>query len=93
MLPCATVYLNINVFGYPAAFTQGNIGTDSATFGDMWLPQHSLAKTIGFRERYPLTVRMDSNRLFPVFTTVQLFNTADNLTSPALLGKNSFSAR
>ncbi len=82
-------YFNINAFAYPAAFTQGNIGTDAAVDGPTWWPQYSIAKTVSYRERYQLTVRLDADMLFPEYSVMDYINTAANITSPALFGKTA----
>ena len=90
--PNQNPYYNINAFAYPAAFTQGNIGTDSAVNGALWWPQYSMQKTVTYRERYQLTVRMDADMLFPEFSPMDYANTTPNLTtnpSAQLFGKTS----
>jgi len=76
-------YFNLKSFAYPAAFTPGNAGIGIARYGGVrW--QYSLTKTIAYRERYKLTVRMDANNLFPetqAFLCCNVNNTV-NLTSP-----------
>jgi hypothetical protein len=82
-------FFNLNAFAYPAAFTQGDAGIGIARYGGVWWPQYSLTKTIAYRERYKLTVRMDANNLFPethAFLCCNVNNTV-NLTSPQLFGK------
>jgi hypothetical protein len=82
-------YFNINTFAYPAAFMPGNAGIGIARYGGVWWPQYSLSKTIAYRERYKLTVRMDANNLFPethAFLCCNV-NNAVNLTSSQLFGK------
>jgi hypothetical protein len=81
-------FFNISAFSYPAAFTNGNAGIGIARYGGVWWPQYSLTKTIAYRERYRLTVRMDANNLFPethAFGTAT--NNVVNITSPQLFGK------
>jgi hypothetical protein len=82
-------YYNINAFAYPTAYSQGNVGTDAAVDGPVWWPQYSLAKTVAYRERYRLTVRMDADMLFPEFSTMDSANSAANITSPSLFGKTA----
>ncbi len=82
-------FFNLNAFSYPAPFTPGNAGVGIARYGGVWWPQYSLTKTIAYRERYKLTVRMDANNLFPethAFLCCNVNNTV-NLTSPQLFGK------
>ena len=81
-------YFNINAFSYPAAFTNGNAGIGIARYGGVWWPQYSLTKTIAYKEKYRLTVRMDANNLFPqthAYPTAT--NNVVNITSPQLFGK------
>ncbi len=81
-------YFNINAFGYPAPFTNGNAGIGIARYGGVWWPQYSLTKTIAYREKYRITVRMDANNLFPethAYPTAT--NNVVNITSPQLFGK------
>lgn len=84
-----TPYLNINAFAYPAAFTQGNVGTDPGNFGGVWWPQYSVTKTVAYHEKYQLEVRLDTDMLFPEFHQMSAFNTAANITSPSLFGKTA----
>jgi hypothetical protein len=81
-------FFNISAFSYPAAFTNGNAGIGIARYGGVWWPQYSLTKTIAYRERYRITVRMDANNLFPethAYSTAT--NNVVNITSPQLFGK------
>ena len=81
-------FFNINAFSYPAAFTNGNAGIGIARYGGVWWPQYSLTKTVAYKERYRITVRMDANNLFPethAYSTAT--NNVVNITSPQLFGK------
>jgi hypothetical protein len=81
-------FYNISAFSYPAAFTNGNAGIGLARYGGVWWPQYSLTKTVAYRERYRITVRMDANNLFPethAYGTAT--NNVVNITSPQLFGK------
>jgi hypothetical protein len=80
-------FFNINAFSYAAAFTGGNAGVGIARTGAVWWPQYSLSKTIAYRERYKLTVRMDVNNLLPETRWLQSPNTTVNITSPQTFGK------
>ncbi len=81
-------YFNINAFSYPAAFTNGNAGIGIARYGGVWWPQYSLTKTIAYKERYRITVRMDANNLFPeTHTYPTATNNVVNITSPQLFGR------
>lgn len=79
-------FFNINAFSYPAAFTGGNAGVGIARTGPVWWPQFSLSKTIAYRERYKITLRMDANNL-PATRWLQSPNTTVNITSPQTFGK------
>ena len=81
-------YYNIKAFAYPAPFTQGNTGIGATTNGGVWWPQYSLSKTVAYREKYKLTVRMDADNLFPQTHTMNPSNAA-NVTSPSLFGKTA----
>jgi hypothetical protein len=81
-------FYNINAFSYPAAFTNGNAGIGMARYGGIWWPQYSLTKTVAYKERYRITVRMDANNLFPethAYGTAT--NNVVNITSPQLFGR------
>jgi hypothetical protein len=80
-------FFNINAFSYPAAYTGGNAGVGIARAGNVWWPQYSLTKTIVYRERYRLTVRMDANNLFPETRAFLAPNTTVNIISPQTFGK------
>jgi len=80
-------FFNINAFSYPAAFSGGNAGVGIARTGAVWWPQYSLSKSVAFRERYKLTVRMDVNNLLPGTRWLQSPNTTVNITSPQTFGK------
>jgi hypothetical protein len=80
-------FFNINAFSYPAAYTPGNAGVGIARAGGVWWPQYSLTKTIAYREKYRLTVRMDANNLFPETRAFLAPNTTVNIASPQTFGK------
>ncbi len=79
-------YFNINAFSYPAAFTGGNAGVGIARTGDVWWPQFSISKTVAYRERYKITVRVDANNL-PMTRWLESPSTTVNITSPQTFGK------
>ena len=81
-------YYNIAAFAYPAAYTRGNSGIGQVTNGGVWWPQYSLSKTVSYREKYKLTVRMDADNLFPETYTLAP-NSGANITSPSLFGKTA----
>ncbi|HLJ13322.1 MAG TPA: carboxypeptidase regulatory-like domain-containing protein [Bryobacteraceae bacterium] len=80
-------FFNIRAFSYPAAFTGGNAGVSIARAGAVWWPQYSLSKTVAFRERYKLMVRVDLNNLLPETRWLQSPNTTVNITSPQTFGR------
>jgi hypothetical protein len=80
-------FFNIKAFSYPGAFAPGNAGVGVARAGGVWWPQYSLTKTIAYRERYRLTVRMDANNLFPETRAFLAPNTVVNITSPQTFGR------
>jgi hypothetical protein len=80
-------FFNINAFSYPAAYTPGNAGVGIARAGGVWWPQYSLTKTIAYREKYRLTVRMDANNLFPETRAFLAPNATVNIASPQTFGK------
>src|SRR6266702_1433056 len=77
-------FFNMNAFGYAPAFTPGNAGAFIGRAGGVWWPQYTLTKTVAYRERYKLTVRMDANNLFPETRAFLNPNATVNLTSPQL---------
>ncbi len=79
-------FYNIKAFSYPAAFTGGDAGVGIARTGAVWWPQFSLSKTIAYRERYKIMLRVDANNL-PETRWLQSPNTTVNITSPQTFGK------
>jgi hypothetical protein len=80
-------FFNINAFSYPAPFTPGNAGVGIARAGAVWWPQYSLSKSILFKEKFKMTVRVDLNNLLPETRWLQSPNTTVNITSPQTFGK------
>jgi hypothetical protein len=79
-------FYNIKAFSYPAVFTGGDAGVGIARTGAVWWPQFSLSKTIAYRERYKIMLRVDANNL-PETRWLQSPNTTVNITSPQTFGK------
>ncbi len=84
-----TPYYNIGAFAYPAAYTPGNMGIGASTYGGIWWPQYSLSKTVTFKEKYQLEVRMDADNLFPEVPYANVMNVTPNIVSPTLFGKTA----
>jgi hypothetical protein len=80
-------WFNINAFSYPAVFTGGNAGVGVANAGGSWWPQYSIFKSWTYRERYKITLRVDTDDLLPKVRYFGSPNTVVNITSPQTFGK------
>jgi hypothetical protein len=79
-------FFNINAFSYPAAFTPGDAGVGIARTGAVWWPQMSISKTLAYREKYKMTLRLDANNL-PEARWLQSPNSTVNITSSQTFGR------
>src|ERR1035437_5687059 len=80
-------WFNINAFSYPAAFTGGNAGVGVANAGGSCWPQYSIFKSWTYKERYKITLRVDTDDLLPKVRYFGSPNTVVNITSPQTFGK------
>jgi hypothetical protein len=81
-------FYNINAFAYPAAYTPGALGINTAYAGHLFWPEYSLTKTWLIGERARFTLRVDAHNI-PVTPWFNNPNTVVNLTSPQSFGKFS----
>jgi hypothetical protein len=79
-------FWNLNAFQYPAAFTPGTLGRNTAEGPGVIWTQGSLAKTVKMTERLNLDLRFDINNVFKRPNFVNPSSTV-NLVNPGLFGK------
>ena len=80
-------WFNINAFSYPAAYMAGNAGVGIARAGGVWWPEYSIYKSWAYKEKYKITVRVDTHNLLPKTRAFQSPNTVVNITSPQSFGR------
>jgi len=84
--------IDIGYFGYPAAFTVGNLGRNTATGIPLIVGQISAQKNISITERIKFQVRWDFQNFMKTWTFLNPTTTVD-LQNPQTFGKVRAEAR
>ena len=80
-------YLNINAFGYPAAFTVGTLGRDTYEAPGMVWMQFGLIKSFTIHEKFKFSLRADGNNFPYAHWQLTNPNSTYNLGSALTFGR------